>query len=86
MTQAIVDILEMIQVEKQNGNAMTGPVCIIHSLSEAITQQHPIGQTGKRIVMGQESDPVFCLELFGNITGYLNNTENPAFTVGKRTG
>ena len=53
MTQAIVDVLEAVNVEKKDAEARIGPPPGAgDGLAETIEQERTIGETGERIVEG----------------------------------
>ena len=69
MTQRIVDILEIIQIEKQQRQFLARLSDLDHFLMEPV-QQHPaIGQTGQKIEIGLAPDHIFRFFLFGEILG-----------------
>lgn len=56
MAKGIVDRLELVDVEKQHRHPRLRARGVGHRLIEAVAQQKAIGETGKRIVVGQELD------------------------------
>ena len=56
VTQGIVDILELVQIDKQNGKFRAGPLCCHNGLLYPVLHQQPVGQIGQRIKMRQMDD------------------------------
>ena len=62
MPERVVDVLEVIQVEEQQGPAHVMPRQQGALLGQAIHQQGPVGQVGERVVIGQMTH--LCLRGF----------------------
>ena len=50
MTEAVVDVLEPIQVERHDGSADPSPAGALERMTETVQKQGAIGQTGERIM------------------------------------
>ncbi|MPN02000.1 hypothetical protein SDC9_149213 [bioreactor metagenome] len=61
MSQRIIDNLETIHIQKQQGKAGVHPVGKGAGLLQAVGQQHPVGQAGQGVIAGN----VFKLLLMG---------------------
>ena len=57
MSQAVVHVLEPIQIEEQHGQAMAMAAGEGNRLGEPIAQQHAVGQVGQKVVLGQIDGP-----------------------------
>ena len=57
MAQAVVHVLEPIQVEEQHGQAMAVAAGEGNRLGEPVVQQHAVGQVGQKVVLGQIDGP-----------------------------
>ncbi len=53
MAERVVDVLEMVQIEKQQGTAKVLMLKQRHLLAQAVEQQCAIGQPGQRVVISQ---------------------------------
>ena len=53
MSQGIVDVLEAIQIQKQHGDFFRVTRRQGDRLADPVVQQHAIGQTGQKVVLGR---------------------------------
>jgi len=53
MPQRVVDVLEIVQVEKQQPDLLLVPLGQPDRVGEPFCQQEPVGQAGKKIMLGQ---------------------------------
>ena len=75
MAQRIVDRLEAVEVDHQEGAASPPLLGVAQCFSQPFGQHHPVRQTGQRIVAGKISDFFGAFALFGDIRS------DPAKTV-----
>ena len=57
MAQAVVHVLEPIQIEEQHGQAMAMAAGQGNRLGEPVVEQHAVGQVGQKVVLGQIDGP-----------------------------
>jgi hypothetical protein len=50
--QRVVDLLEAVQVDEQQGGLDGGSRSHGQALLQAVAEQHPVGQLGERVVRG----------------------------------
>jgi len=67
VAQGVVDVLEFIEIEIKNGEYFRVPAHAQQSFVEALVKQHPVWQTGQRIVMRHMGDACLGLALRGHI-------------------
>ena len=53
MSQAVVHVLELIQIEEQHGEAVAVAAGQANRLGEPVVQQHAVGQIGQEVVLRQ---------------------------------
>ncbi len=54
--QGVVDILEVVQVEKEKGERATGPFQLGHRGLQPVVEQEAVGQIGQAVVQGEMLD------------------------------
>jgi len=64
MTETVINLLEVIQIEEQHRHTGLITIRLCHSLIEAVAQQQTIGQTGQHIVMRQKLQLFFRRSMF----------------------
>ena len=52
VAEGVVDLLEAVQVDEQQGDLAVGPAAAARPCVEPVAQQHPVGQAGERVVRG----------------------------------
>ena len=57
MAEAVVDQLEVIEVDKQHGDRTAGAVGRRQREVEVLLEQQPVGKVGERVVIGQVGHP-----------------------------
>ena len=58
MAEGVIDILEPVQIQIQDGDVLAGLLCSVQQLRDLRLQQAAIGQTGQRVIVGQLLDPL----------------------------
>ena len=66
MTQRIVDVLEVVEVEQVHGQQLAAPRAR-EGLLEALVEQHAVGQAGKRVVQRHVHDLGLRAALLGDV-------------------
>jgi len=64
---AVVDVLEAVQVEVEQGQGALVALGLVKGLGQAVQAQQPVGQTGEGIVVGQVFGPRLGLLLGGDV-------------------
>jgi len=64
MTKAVINVLEVVEVEKQYGDALLMPLSVGQCALDAIAEQRAVREPGQRIVQGLMFE--FGLELFAS--------------------
>ena len=54
MTECVVDILELIQIEKQDSHPIAVALRTMDAVLHPVVEETPIGQVGQRIVIGEK--------------------------------
>jgi hypothetical protein len=67
VAERVVDDLEIVEIEKQNGGAFGGAAPPAEDLVEPPAQQAAIGQPGKTVVLGNEIEPLFGTLALGDV-------------------
>ena len=67
VTMAIIDVLEAVQIDVRQRQTLAVAPHALHRLSQPIGQQHAIGQTGQRIIMGDLLEPTLVLLLHADV-------------------
>ena len=67
MAQAIVDQLEAVQVQKEQGQAAAFAHGLLQGLLQAVHQQHAVGQSGEGVVPGLAPHGVLGLAAAGDV-------------------
>ena len=50
MPEAVVDRLEVVEVQEQHGDRIGAPVAAVHGMGEPVQEQRPVGQAGEGVV------------------------------------
>src|SRR5438309_2063686 len=58
--ERIVHLLEVVQVDEHRRHLAVAALREVHCLLEAVIEQAPVGQTGERIVIGEEAHRVLA--------------------------
>ena len=53
VAEGIVDQLEVVQIEKQHAQMATAPLGHGNRLADPVVEQHPVGQVGEKVMLGQ---------------------------------
>ena len=82
--KGIIDPLEMIEIEKYQGNFGLLTLSGCQQLGKAVTQQTPVRQAGQHVVIGQFANPLFGGLLGRNVE---HRTDQCRLTIelGRRT-
>jgi hypothetical protein len=57
VAEAVVDRLEVVQVDEQHGGGSRVPIRAVQGVSDAVGQQRPVGQAGERVLEGLFAGP-----------------------------
>ncbi|MNV16520.1 hypothetical protein D3C71_1072860 [compost metagenome] len=68
MAEAVVDVLEAVQVDEQHGQRGAAIARLLDGLRRLFTQQYPVGQAGQQIVVRQQLDAFVGFTLAGDVT------------------
>ena len=60
MSQRVVDVLEVIEVEEQQGHFLVVPVGAGQHAGQMLQQKRPVGQAGQNVVVHQEVSPLLA--------------------------
>jgi len=73
-TEAVVDVLELIQIEVEHRPLVLMALCLGDLLRQTVHPQRSVGQAGEVVVIGQVVDDFLHLVPFGNVAhhAYLN--------------
>ena len=80
VAERIVDVLEVVEIDQQQGDRLVASAGLGDSVLQAVVQQDPIGQPGQRVVMRH----VVNLLLGSLALGYV--VEHPDETIGRALG
>src|SRR5690606_22948157 len=69
MTELVVDRLETVQVEKQQGDRAALPAAQLQGQIRACRKQGAVGQAGQGVVMGQPLDALLIAQALGDVAG-----------------
>ena len=90
MAEAVVDDLEAVEVEEQDGGAALGVVALgaPDRLVEAVHEQHAVGEAGERVVERVVLEPALGLAAVGDVGDRADDPERAAVVVadGGRAG
>ena len=67
VTQGVIDIFEMVKVEKHQGQMIMHPVGFMNGLLQPVNEQTPIGQPGQRVNIGLLEDDFLRMLLFRDV-------------------
>src|SRR5215469_9492091 len=89
MAECIVDILELIQVETQNGDRVASLTGLGKRLLDALVKNRSIGKTSERVVIGKVPNLPFsaldlrdlCEENDRSLIGMLLGHQEPTITA-----
>ena len=83
MPHGIVDGLEAVEIEKEQSQFAAGALGLVDGMLQAVVQQHPVGQMGQGVVIGEIvqtllvfAQAAFSLSSFGNIGGNADNAHD----------
>ena len=78
VSEAVVDRLEVVEVQEQHGDRVGPPVASVHGVGEPVKEQGAVGQAGERVVEGL----VVELLLEGAAFGHVAAVEHDRADVG----
>jgi hypothetical protein len=67
MTKGIVDGFEPVQVKVDHRQQLVTPLHVVHGLVEPVSQQHPVGQAGEGVKVGNALQLLFVLLERGDV-------------------
>jgi hypothetical protein len=82
--QAVVDGLEVIQIDEHQAELTLVTRCLGHGMFQAVAEQGPVGQTGEDIVMRQELHPLLVLHALGDVLAGRDEMADPAVGILER--
>src|SRR3546814_12273116 len=82
MAKRIVDVLEAIQVEKQDGHAAVLTARTHDGMSQPLGQQGPIGEAGEVVVIGEVAQLLLETLGVGDVAQYRNEMTAPVRALG----
>ena len=85
MPQRVVDLLEVIKVDAQQGEAALRPLGLRHHLAETVLEQRPVRQPGEKIVLRQKADFLLRFDLAGDVAADAAVADELAGVVENRT-
>ena len=53
VTQGIIDLLEVVEINEQQGHLQPVAAGLMQRLVQAVQQHRPVGQTGQAVIVGQ---------------------------------
>lgn len=78
VTERVVDLLEMVDVNEEYRNLLVVVLCLKDCLAETLIEQRAIGETGQMIVMRKIVDVIGAAAVFGNVAaGNGDSTAQP---------
>ena len=80
MAKRIVDVLEVVEIDQQQGHRLATSAGLGDSVLQAVVQQDPIGQTGQRVVVRHVVDLLLRPLALGDVV------EHPDEAVGRALG
>ena len=83
VSERIVDVLEMIQIDEEHRHLRLTAVRLRHSLLDPVLQKQAVRQSGKRIVMRHVDNPFLRFLALGDI---FDDKDGPLATVGPVNG
>ena len=84
MAQRVVDVLEPVEIDQEQGAAARGAVLALQRLVERAAHQHPVGQAGQRIIFGEAVDLLLRAALLGEIAADAAKAQEAAIFVEAR--
>ena len=81
MTKRVVDILESVEVDEQDPDALMAAPRLRDRLREPLLQQHAVGKPGQRVARGQVLEPLFGLDARGHILDERQDRHDPPLLV-----
>src|SRR4051794_2654837 len=69
MTERIVDVLEAVEVEKEQRGGRAVAACAGQRLVEALLEMQPVRQAGQRILVGETPEFRFGILAVGDVEG-----------------
>jgi hypothetical protein len=69
VAQAVVDLLEAVQVQEQHGHRGGLPLGPLEGVVDPVLEQGPVGQGGERVVEGLVDELVLQAAAFGDVAG-----------------
>src|SRR5262245_66627576 len=67
MTQRVVDVLEAVEVEHEDGERLAAPAQARTGLLDLLHEQGAVGETGQQVVMRHEFDALVRMRSFGDV-------------------
>ena len=67
MTQAVVDVLESVKVQKQQRQMLPLALRTLDRVVEAVEEQFAVRQPGEVVEVGQAVDALFAASLLGDV-------------------
>ena len=67
MAIAIIDVLEVIQIEADNGKYVAAPCGLSHGVMKAVAQKRAIRQTGKDVILRDSPEGLLMLLVGGDV-------------------
>ena len=86
MSKRIVDAFEEIEIKEQQANLLSVSVGLAYRLRTAFRQQHPIRQTGEKVVLRQMRHAQRHGARFADIVEHQHGADDAAFPVVDRRG
>jgi len=68
VAEGVVDGLEAVQVDEQHRQRAAAIARHLDGIGGLLAQQHPVGQAGEQVVMGQQFDALVGFALAGDVT------------------
>jgi hypothetical protein len=84
VAQAVVDVLEAVQVHEEHGQVAVAPLGARQGLAAAVHQQGAVGQAGQRVVIGQLVDAPGLGLLLGDVREDADVVADRALLVAHR--
>ena len=81
VTDGVVDLLEAVQVDEEQGQDVSRPPRALDVLFQPIPEQLPVGQAGQIVVVGLPPDFVLVALAFADIREQTDAPQNPALVV-----
>ena len=86
VAQRVVDDLEAVQVQEQHGQPLARAVRVGHRHRETVVEQHPVGQAGERVLVGQAADTLLRPLALGDVEGREQQRRRGGIAYVGRTG